>query len=274
MLGVIFTILKILGIIILVLLGAVAVLLLLLLFAPVRYCSKGSKQEDVHVTARATYLNPLIRVYVEYPADRIVTVKVLGITVYPGKRVKAEEKPSEATAQSASEKPRQASAQTSEEKTPKASEKTVEENPQKASEKATEAIPVEVSSKKSSEKQDALFKKLSGYAKLYQEHKDCVSEALQTILKALKTVLPKKCKVFAVVGTGEADTTGFLYAAYCAMASFLPGEVYLEPVWTERYLEGSYEVSGKIRLIHLVYAAIRIIADKRVRLLIKKLRRV
>lgn len=255
MLGVIFTIFKILGIIILVLLGAVAVLLLLLLFAPVRYCSKGSKQEGVHITARATYLNPLIRVYVEYPADRIVTVKVLGITVYPRKRVKAEEKPSE-------------------EKTPKASEKTVEENPQKASEKATEAIPVEPSSKKSSEKQDALFKKLSGYAKLYQEHKDCVSEALQTILKALKTVLPKKCKVFAVVGTGEADTTGFLYAAYCAMASFLPGEVYLEPVWTERYLEGSYEVSGKIRLIHLVYAAIRIIADKRVRLLIKKLRRV
>lgn len=245
MLGVIFTILKILGIMILVLLGAVAVLLLLLLFAPVRYCSKGSKQEDVYVTARATYLNPLIRVYVEYPADRIVTVKVLGITVYPRKRVKAEEKPSEATAQSASEKPRQVSAQTSEEKTPKASEK-----------------------------QDAFFKKLSGYVKLYQEHKDCVSEALQTILKALKTVLPKKCKVFAVVGTGEADTTGFLYAAYCAMASFLPGEVYLEPVWTERYLEGSYEVSGKIRLIHLVYAAIRIIADKRVRLLIKKLRRV
>lgn len=270
MLGVIFAILKILGIIILVLLGAAAMILLLLLFAPIRYCSKGNKQENVHVTARATYLNPLVRVYVEYPADRIVIVKVLGITVYPGKRVKAEENPPEASVQSTGERSQQ------------------------ASEKMTEAVPLEASSKKSSEtpedapkadakaptpptaskKQDVLLQKISGYAKLYQEHKDCVSEALQTILKALKTVLPKKCRVFAVVGTGEADTTGFLYAAYCAVASFLPGEVYLEPVWTERYLEGSYEVSGKIRLIHLVYAAIRIIADKRVRLLIKKLRRV
>lgn len=235
MLEVIFVILKILGIIISVLLGAVAVLLLLLLFAPIRYCSKGSKEEDVHVTARATYLNPLIRVYVEYPADRIVTVKVLGITVYPVKSVKTEEASSDMASETA-------------------------ENAPKVKAKAS-ASP-------------SVSKKLSAYAGLYQEHKDCVLETLETILKALKTILPKKCKVFTVVGTGEADTTGFLYAVYCAVVSFLPGEIYLEPVWTEQYLAGSYEVSGKIRLIHLVYATIKIVADQRVRLLIKKLRRI
>lgn len=112
------------------------------------------------------------------------------------------------------------------------------------------------------------------YASLLQENKGLVLNVLKTILKALKTVLPRKCRINAVFGTGEADKTGFIYAAYCALEDYLPGEIIFEPVWTEKFAEGEFVLKGKVRLIHFLVAAIKIIANKNVRLLIKKIRRV
>ena len=112
------------------------------------------------------------------------------------------------------------------------------------------------------------------YASLFQENKGLILNVLKTVLNALKTILPRKCRIKAVFGTGEADKTGFIYAAYCALEDYLPGEIIFEPVWTEKFAEGEFALKGKIRLIHFLVAAIKIIANKNVRLLIKKIRRV
>ena len=60
--------------------------LLLVLFAPIRYSSEGSKYVDnLQVKALVTYLNPIVRVKISYPDEAIVKVRILGITVFPVK---------------------------------------------------------------------------------------------------------------------------------------------------------------------------------------------
>ena len=75
MLGIILFILKVLGIIVLCALGLTFLILLLVLFAPIRYSSEGSKYVDnLQVKALVTYLNPIVRVKISYPDEAIVKV--------------------------------------------------------------------------------------------------------------------------------------------------------------------------------------------------------
>ena len=225
MLAIILLILKLLGIVFLVASGVVILLLLLILFAPVKYCSKGTKTADeINIAAWITYLNPLIRVKIRYPAEKVTQVKVLFFTIETSKKPKKEE------------------------------QTDTKASKQKAGKDKKADIGL--------------------YLTLFAENKGLISEVLWIVLDALKTVFPRKCYAKVMGGTGQADTTGFIYAAYCGLYEYLPGEVIFEPVWLEAGFEGEYSVKGKVRLIHFLTAAIKIISNKKVRLLYKKLRRV
>ena len=86
MIGILLTILKIIGIILLVLLGIVLLLLLLVLFVPVRYRLDAHRDlnEEAPVVAavKATWLLHLLGVHFTYPDAAYVNVKLLGISVY------------------------------------------------------------------------------------------------------------------------------------------------------------------------------------------------
>ncbi len=282
MLGSILFILKVLGIFVLCVLGLVFLILLLVLFAPFRYSSEGSKYADnLNVKALVTYLNPLVRVKISYPDETIVTVRILGITVFPGKPkektsdVQREEKAKETREQrlagEASEaidgKGKRVSESSSEDRTVSGTGEDTEKLENQNSKTSADKQKQEGS--KSSKLDTARY-----YASLFTENKELIFDVLKTILKALKTILPHKCRIHVVCGTGQADTTGYIYAAYCSLKEYLPGEIYFEPVWTESHIEGEFFVKGKIRIVHFLVAVIKIIANKKVRLLIKKLRRV
>ena len=86
MLGILLTILKIIGIILLVLLGIVLVVFLLVLFVPIRYRLDAHRdlEEESPVVAgvKATWLLRLLGVHFTYPDAAYVNVKLLGISVY------------------------------------------------------------------------------------------------------------------------------------------------------------------------------------------------
>ena len=242
MLGIILFILKVLGIIVLCALGLIFLILLLVLFAPIRYSSEGSKYVDnLQVKALVTYLNPIVRIEVHYQARLIVIVKILGVTLCPKQK----------------------------ENTVPRKKQEKKERVQRTEQKSNPSAVEQKTPKKNS-----VFDALSACVALFQENKELILEVLKVILKALKTVFPRKCYMKAIFGTGQADTTGFIYAAYCSLQDYLPGEVILEPVWIEPCLEGEYYLKGKIRLIHFVAAAVKIIANRNVRLLYKKIRSV
>ena len=274
MLGIILLILKILGIIVLCVLGLIFLVLLLVFFAPIRYSSEGCKYVDeLQVKALVTYLNPIVRVEIRYPDEMILKVKILGITVFP---TKLKEKASDEQ----------------KEKSKKTRKSGFVEEPSATADKVEKPEKIDVSSGEIAESSDEQRPKnfkddqkqdttknsaldvIGYYTSLLQENKELILDVLKTIFKALKTILPRKCKVHVVFGTGQADVTGFIYGAYCSLKDSLPGEIEFEPVWTEVHIEGEYYLKGKIQIIHFIVAVIKIIANKQVRLLIKKLRRV
>lgn len=267
MLGIILFILKVLGIIVLCVLGLVFLILLLVLFAPIRYSSEGSKYADnLKVKALITYLNPIVRVKVSYPGNTIVNVRILGTTVFPAKQ---KEKTSNGQKEeNAKETREQRLAGEASEAIVRKDKRTSESNSEDKTTGKTSEDKQEQDGSKSS-----TLDTVGYYASLFTENKELILDVLKTILKAFKTILPRKCRIHVVCGTGKADTTGYIYAAYCSLKEYLPGEIYFEPVWIESHIEGEFFVKGKIRIVHFLVAIIKIIANKKVRLLIKKLRR-
>lgn len=279
-------ILKIAGVLLLVVCLLVLVFLLTVLFAPIRYQIQGSKYgENMRVQALFSYLDPIVRIYVRYPEEQIVQVRICGILVFP----KKEKKPKTDEIRSERQQERQ---QVQNEK-----EKIVqEEKPQvqgsaswvvrskpegQASDQSvkqektlhkteTWSSETEKQSQKISSQYDGICDKVS----FLWENRTSVLKGLQIILKAMKTLLPKHCRADIVYGTGEPDVTGYVYAAYCSLSAYLPKGISYEPVWTERILEGDVWMKGRLRLIYFVVAAVRIFANKDIRLLIKKIRSV
>ena len=255
MLEIILFILKLIGIILLVVLGLLLLVILLVLFAPIKYKSEGSKHDDkIDVYGLITYLNPIVRVKIHYPGENIAQAKILGFTIYPAKPKKGRrtEVKDELQKETAKEE---------------IAHEVKKEEKQDSKQESKQA-------EKKDSKKDVTIDTIGYYTSLFQENKTLILDVIKLVLKAFKTILPRKCYIKAVFGTGQADTTGFIYGAYCSLRESLPGEICLEPVWTESYLEGEYFVKGKIRLIHFVIAVVKVFMDKRARLLIKKLRRV
>lgn len=82
--SVILTILKIIGILLLAVLGLLLTVLLLVLFVPIRYRAEGGYREDIAVTARVTWLCHLLSVRAAF-AEKAFSyqVKVCGIRLLP-----------------------------------------------------------------------------------------------------------------------------------------------------------------------------------------------
>ncbi|MCD8069051.1 MAG: hypothetical protein LUE87_09225 [Lachnospiraceae bacterium] len=307
MITILLTILKIIGIFLLVILGLVLLILCLVLFVPVKYRAKGAKHpEEMGVSAFISYLRPLVRVRVSYPAEQIVSVKILWFDLLKpreetkggmrkekaaGKKTDRDKKETFSEESSDQQKnpevknvgesntgrkepvemnpERDQSSQNREERDTSKREKAEEKSDKKAKKKTDKKAPD--SEEASSEKAE---NKIVAIAALLWQYKEMYPDVLGKVFRALKTILPRKCNIHLIFGTGAPETTGYLYAAYCALGEYLPGTIEFEPVWMESYLDVEFELGGKIRLIHFVTAAVKIIADKRVRHFISEIRRI
>ncbi len=268
MLEILLLILKLLGIILLVILGLLVIIIILVLFAPIKYKANGRKDsESLDALAWITYLNPIVRVKIHYPDEVLLQVKILGFTMKRSASKNSSKTISEE--ESSHEIPKEEAPK--EENTEKEAEEIRRENVESKDNQNKQVDKVEP---EQDDTKNSALDTIGYYTSLYKENKELILKLIKIILKACKTLLPRKCRIKAVFGTGKADLTGQIYGLYCSIKDYLPGEVFLEPVWTEKYLEGEFIIKGKIRLIHVLIAVILIFKDKESRLLIKKLRRV
>lgn len=267
MMSILLWILKAVGMV----LGSVCVLVLfllfLLLFAPIRYRIEGNKhEEEMQIQALFSYLNPIVRIYVQYPTKQIVSVRICGILIFPKKeKVKKQE----------TRKPKIKPEQTEETIQQLQERKNVVQEQKERVQQETLQQSQSVAQKERSEKtaKETSYQP-SKQASLLWENRKSVLQVLRIILKAIKKLLPKKCRADISFGTGEPDVTGYIYAAYCSLSAYLPKGISYEPIWMERMLEGDVWMKGRLRLIYFVVAAVQIFSNKDVRLLIKKIRSV
>ena len=102
-------------------------------------------------------------------------------------------------------------------------------------------------------------------------------EALKTVtgqlLRMLRHILPTRLAVHAIIGIPDPAAMGQLMAVQGMLYPVLHQKVWIEPDFEEKRMEGTFTAQGRIRLVTLLFCALRIILKRDVIYLIKRLRR-
>lgn len=101
--------------------------------------------------------------------------------------------------------------------------------------------------------------------------KAAVRHAFEEIWYLLKKIKPRDIEGDVLFGTGDPASTGQAIGAIAAVYGFIPEKLNITPDFEEKVYEGNLHIKGKFRLIHVVIIAVRLIADKNVRYVVKKL---
>ena len=102
------------------------------------------------------------------------------------------------------------------------------------------------------------------------EGKAAVSQLLRQVWYLLKKIKPSKIEGDVIFGTGNPATTGQALGAIAAVYGFLPEKLHITPDFEEKKYEGNLQIRGKLRLIHIVVIAVKLIADRNFRYVVKK----
>ncbi len=86
----------------------------------------------------------------------------------------------------------------------------------------------------------------------------------------LKKAKPKKVKGKLLFGTGDPATTGQALGVLGAVYGFLPEGLFITPDFENEVYEGTIDVKGRLRLIHLLIVAVRLLIDRDFRYVVKK----
>ena len=100
--------------------------------------------------------------------------------------------------------------------------------------------------------------------------KMAVKHVFSEVWYLLKKIKPKHIEGDVILGTGDPASTGQMIGAIAAVYGFFPEKLNITPDFEEKRYEGDLHIKGKLRLIHVVIIAIRLILDKNVRYVMKK----
>lgn len=111
------------------------------------------------------------------------------------------------------------------------------------------------------------------FKKLWEqpEGQAAVSNVLGQVRYLLKKLRPAKIEGNVTFGTGDPATTGQILGAIAAFYGCIPGKLHITPDFEEKIYEGNIHVKGKLRLVHLLVIALKLIADRNFRYVVKKI---
>ena len=306
----IFTILKVIGIILLVVLALILTALLCVLFVPVKYRAVGSfDNTDIRAKAHASWLFHLFALHIEYADEtdgyiRLVFVKkglfadLLGDNyeafnddvMDDAAKTETEDKASENTGDEpqipADESEYVADEQTENESTAQThnEQRTVSDENQhiKQQTKPTHQKTYKKPHKKSHKKQfkDKSEKIKNCIYKLKREYSDERNKAAFLHLKKelfiiLKRICPRRFKLTMVYSTGSPDTTGISLGILACFPVGYTNRWRITPDFESEkpYAKGSFDIKGHVIVISILAATLRILFDKNCRRLYNRISR-
>ncbi len=293
MLSVVLTILKIIGIALLVIIGILLTVLCLVLFVPIRYKANGFYKESYRIQARLSWLLHIVSFVLSYEKDSPLHMKlrIFGIPVYdnlnkkekksksPKRRTKKEPKP-ELVASSIPE----------EESKPVKEIACAEEQEEPKEELVSEQTPDENTDKLSLlQKLKLVFQKVIGifrnikytfqricdtireiranityYIELWQ--KDSTRAALslckKQLLRIFKNLKPKKFQVNLHIGMEDSATLGDILGVWGMLYPFHQGHIALKPDFEQAVLEGEFYCKGRVTVYIYIWTVFMILFDK------------
>lgn len=305
----IFTILKVIGIILLVVLALILTALLCVLFVPVKYRAVGSfDNTDIRAKAHVSWLFHLFALHIEYAQEtdgyiRFAFVKKKLFDNYEAlddddmddaAKTETEDKVSENTGDEpkipADESEHITDEQAEDECTAQThnEQRTVnDENQQikqqtKLTHQKTYNKRNKKPPKKSHKKQfkDKSEKIKTGIDKLKREYSDERNKAAFSHLKKelfiiLKRICPRRLKLTMVYSTGSPDTTGISLGILACFPVGYTNRWRITPDFESEkpYAKGSFDIKGHVIVISILAATLRILFDKNCRRLYNRISR-
>ncbi|MCM1542942.1 MAG: hypothetical protein NC121_17010 [Blautia sp.] len=119
-----------------------------------------------------------------------------------------------------------------------------------------------------------IWENISYYIGLLQEDetKMLFSHVMFRMGKILKDIRPRRIRGQVLFGTGSPDTTGYAYGVYGMLSPFLGDQLLVTPDFTRAVLEGDLDISGHITVFTILWNALRILLDKKLRWFIRKIK--
>lgn len=305
--SILLTILKVLGILLLILLGVALALILAVLFVPIRYRIEGAYEDTYHLRVRAGWLLSLLFFHYELEEEkqggrlRLFGIPILrfGDEDYNGKEeasAEKEEEPkeeelTEETALALQEKEQDAindtEANSSPAKTDREQKKTRQsaqtaEKPQKWRLKKRSGSKKKSKSKiswiqKAKAKLRTVLTKCNELRKLIftEENKTSASLVLREIRYLFRHYGFRKVSGEVQFSAGDPALTGECLGFISMFPFFYRDKRTLIPDFLseEFYIKGHGKATGKVRMIHLIRSILHIWQDKNIRGLIHQIRK-
>lgn len=296
--------LKIIGILLLTVLGIILMVLLLLLFVPVRYRAEGSYQGCLKTVCQITWLFGLITIKAVYDGAFTSTVRAAGIRLYPkpekkpGRIKKSGKKEGTGDAPVPADSENSAPSALAEEKEAPvlADEAVLEtENPcaghkeQPSARRRRRINPIHKLADKLKELAAAFWRKFHNiqnkwitvkenivYYKNLLEREDsrrAIHLVWSRLIKIIRHILPQKMDVYFIIGAGDPGLTGQIMALQGVFYPLLGNQVHMIPDFDEKHLEGEFYLKGHVTACMLVICALQVAVNKEVRQFIKLLRK-
>lgn len=285
----IFTILKVIGIILLVVLALILTALLCVLFVPVKYRAVGSfENTDIRAKTHVSWLFHLFALHIEYADETDGYIRLAFVKRKLFDDADSDYENDEKAAEASDDDVMDEAAKTETED--KVSENTGDEPKISADEnqhikqqtKLTHQKTYKKRNKKSHKKQ---FKEKSekiktGIGKLKREYGDERNKAAFSHLKKelfiiLKRICPRRLKLTMVYSTGSPDTTGILLGILACFPVGYTNRWRITPDFESEnpYAKGSFDIKGHVIVISILAATLRILFDKNCRRLYNRISR-
>lgn len=281
----IFTILKVIGIILLVVLALILTALLCVLFVPVKYRAVGSfDNTDIRAKAHVSWLLHLFALHIEYADETDGYIRLAFVKRKLFDDADSDYENDEKAAEASDDDVMDEAAKTETED--KVSENTGDEPKISADEnqhiKQQTKLTHQKTYKKPHKKQfkDKSEKIKNCIYKLKREYSDERNKAAFSHLKKelfiiLKRICPRRLKLTMVYSTGSPDTTGISLGILACFPVGYTNRWRITPDFESEkpYAKGSFDIKGHVIVISILAATLRILFDKNCRRLYNRISR-
>ena len=299
MLGILLTILRIIGLALLIILGILVVLLLCILIAPVKYNIEAAHEGEYYARFNVSYLLRLVRamgcldssgfnftfkiLWFEPFKDKTDNASagdnedILDTPPVPQVDVSKPGKPVNSATKPATEPKSQpltissGTAETTKADTPPEPEKyTKPKKIDKINKSNKKAKKKQI---KSSDKEPGIIAKLKA---LWDDkhNQNAIKHVFNVAIRLLRKIFPRSSEGNIIFSLGEPDLTGQCLGIMSLMPVFYGKRMHVRPDFESEdiYINGHIRIIGQIRPFILVKSAIELFRDKELRRLIKKIR--
>lgn len=279
MTAVLLTILKIIGIVLLVILGIMLFLLAVLLFVPVRYSVKGTVDNNITAEGKISWLCSIFRYDFTFQEQELNgEVRIFGFRPKKKERVSEEEleevvvpEVKDGVEEVVSHKGRQ-------------NRKSSDKNSRPSRKNIFMRMWDKIKSFLKNIKKFfmSIRKKLTGFKEFVVKVKEIVADTKnqyavrrlwEELLYLLKHFGFRKIHTELTFALADPALTGQVLGILCMMPFLYQYDFHIFPDFESEsyYIRGSYDVKGRIQLIFLLITFIRIVADKDLRCFLKKI---